>query len=90
VRARFKRSLYGHANLYGVFTELAIQFAKTGGVIAYVTPTSFLAGEYFKALRSLLASYARPVNIDFVSVRRGVFDDALQETMLATYRKTGV
>jgi adenine-specific DNA-methyltransferase len=90
VRARFKRSLYGHANLYGVFTELAVQFAKTGGVIAYVTPTSFLAGEYFKALRSLLASAARPVNIDFVSVRRGVFDDALQETMLATYRKTGV
>src|SRR6185437_14133682 len=53
-------------------------------------PTSFLAGEYFKALRALLASSARPVNIDFVSVRKGVFDDALQETMLATYRKTGV
>jgi adenine-specific DNA-methyltransferase len=90
VRERYKRSLYGHANLYGVFTDLAIRFAKTGGVIAYVTPTSFLAGEYFKALRSLLASSARPVNIDFVSVRKGVFDDALQETMLATYRKTGV
>jgi adenine-specific DNA-methyltransferase len=90
VRARYKRSLFGHANLYGVFTDLAIRLAKTGGVIAYVTPTSFLAGEYFKALRALLASSARPVNIDFVSVRRGVFDDALQETMLATYRKTGV
>jgi len=90
VRERYKRSLYGHANLYGVFTDLAIRFAKTGGIIAYVTPTSFLAGEYFKALRSLLASSARPVNIDFVSVRKGVFDDALQETMLATYRKTGV
>jgi adenine-specific DNA-methyltransferase len=90
VRARYKRSLFGHANLYGVFTDLAIRLAKTGGVIAYVTPTSFLAGEYFKALRALLASSARPVNIDFVSVRKGVFDDALQETMLATYRKTGV
>ena len=83
VQERFKRSLYGHANLYGVFTDLAIQFAKTGGVIAYVTPTSFLAGEYFKALRSLLASSARPVNIGFVSVRKGVFDDALQETILS-------
>jgi len=90
VRARYKRSLFGHANLYGVFTDLAIRLAKNGGVIAYVTPTSFLAGEYFKALRALLASSARPVNIDFVSVRKGVFDDALQETMLATYRKTGV
>jgi adenine-specific DNA-methyltransferase len=90
VRERYKRSLYGHANLYGVFTDLAIRFARTGGVIAYVTPTSFLAGEYFKALRALLVSSARPVNIDFVSVRKGIFDDALQETMLATYRKTGV
>jgi adenine-specific DNA-methyltransferase len=91
MRARYSRSLYGHANLYGVFTDLAIRFAKTGGgVIAYVTPTSFLAGEYFKSLRALLTKSARPVNIDFVSVRKGVFDDALQETMLATYRKTGV
>jgi adenine-specific DNA-methyltransferase len=90
IRDRFRRSLYGHANLYGVFTDLAVRLAKPGAVIAYVTPTSFLAGEYFKALRSLLAQFARPVNIDFVSVRKGVFDDALQETMLATYRKTGV
>lgn len=90
MRERYRRSLYGHANLYGVFTDLAVRFAKSGGIIAYVTPTSFLAGQYFKALRSLLVSSARPVNIDFVSVRKGVFDDALQETMLATYRKSGV
>ena len=90
IRERYRRSLFGHANLYGVFTDLAVRFAKPGGIIAYVTPTSFLAGEYFKALRSLLASSARPVNIDFVSVRKGIFDDALQETMLTTYRKTGV
>jgi adenine-specific DNA-methyltransferase len=90
MRSRYSRSLYGHANLYGVFTDLAIRFARAGGVIAYVTPTSFLAGEYFKSLRHLLATSARPVNIDFLSVRKGVFDDALQETMLATYRKTGV
>lgn len=90
MRTRYGRSLYGHANLYGVFTDLAVRFTRPGGIIAYVTPTSFLAGEYFKSLRSLLAASARPVNIDFLSVRRGVFDDALQETMLTTYRKTGV
>ena len=51
LRRRFKRSLFGHANLYGVFTDLALSFTGLGGVIAYVTPTSFLAGEYFKVLR---------------------------------------
>lgn len=88
-RAKFKRSLYGHSNLYGLFTDMALRHAKVGGVIAYVTPTSFLAGEYFKNLRALLAKEAPPASIDFVSARRGVFDEVLQETLLATYRRGG-
>lgn len=87
VRERYRRGLYGHANLYGLFTDLAIRLTRPGGVIAYVTPTSFLAGEYFKALRALLADQAPPANIDFVSSRKGVFEDVLQETLLATYRR---
>lgn len=87
LRARFRRSLFGHANLYGVFTDLALRFAKTGGAIAYVTPTSFLAGEYFKALRGLLGREAPPVCIDFVGARKGVFTDVLQETMLSVFRR---
>jgi adenine-specific DNA-methyltransferase len=86
-RARFKRSLYGHANLYGLFTDMALHHARADGVVAYVTPTSFLAGHYFKNLRALLAREAPPVTFDFVSVRKGVFDDVLQETLLATYRR---
>ncbi|TPM94691.1 N-6 DNA methylase [Mesorhizobium sp. B2-1-3A] len=90
LRQRFARSLYGHANLYGMFTDLALQWAREGGVVAYLTPTGFLAGEYFKALRSLLAKDAPPIAIDFITERRGVFDDVLQETLLAAYRRGGV
>lgn len=86
-RARFKRSLHGHANLYGLFTDLALRLCSPHGVIAYVTPTSLLAGEYFKQLRALLTLEAPPATIDFVAARQGVFDDVLQETMLATYKK---
>jgi adenine-specific DNA-methyltransferase len=86
-RIRFKRSLFGHANLYGLFTDMALRHAKPGGVIAYVTPTSFLAGEYFKNLRALLGRDAPPATIDFVAARKGVFEDVLQETLLATYRR---
>lgn len=86
-RARFARGLYGHANLYGLFTELALSHARHGGVVAYVTPTSFLSGEYFKNLRVLIAAEAHPVTADFVASRKGVFEDVLQETMLTTYRK---
>lgn len=89
LRAWYRRSLYGHANLYGVFTDLAVRWTRPGGVIAYVTPTSFLGGEYFKALRGLLAAEAPPVAIDLVTERRGVFADVLQETLLAVYRRGG-
>ncbi len=87
LRTRYRRSLYGHANLYGVFTDLALRQAKPGGIVAYVTPTSFLAGNYYQNLRRLLADEAPPVSLDFVASRSGVFDDVLQETLLAVYRK---
>lgn len=87
VRERYARSLFGHANLYGLFTDLALRLCKPTGVIAYLTPTSFLGGQYFKALRGLMTSEATPVAFDFVADRYGVFDDVLQETMLTTYRR---
>ncbi len=88
-RAFFKRSVYGHANLYGLFTDAALHWAKEGGVVGYVTPTSMLSGLYFKALRGLLAAEASPLAVNFVGERDGVFADALQETILATYRRAG-
>ena len=86
-RRRFARGLYGHANLYGVFTDIAVRWTKKGGTIAYLTPTSFLSGHYYSALRELIAKEAPPAAIDFVHARRGVFEDVLQETLLAAYRR---
>lgn len=81
-REAFKRSLFGHANLYGVFLDLGVRWTRPEGVVAFVTPASFLSGEYFKRLRGLLASEAGPTALDFVSARQGVFDNVLQETVL--------
>jgi adenine-specific DNA-methyltransferase len=88
-RKRFSRSVYGHANLYGVFTDAALHWVKEAGVIGYVTPPSMLSGLYYKSLRALLISEAPPLAVNFISERNGVFADVLQETMLATYRKGG-
>ena len=49
LRERFAKGLFGHANLHGVFTDQAVRLAQVGGIVAYVTPTSFLVGEYLKA-----------------------------------------
>ena len=87
LRGKFARSLFGHANLYGLFTDQALRLTREGGLIAYVSPTSFLSGEYFKSLRGLLANEAPPVSLGFITERKGVFDDVLQETLLAVYRR---
>ena len=86
MRTKYARSLYGHANLYGLFTDLALRLVERNGVIAYLTPTSFLGGQYFKALRKILTDDTTPAAFDFIADRDGVFDDVLQETILVTYR----
>ena len=85
-REKYRSGLYGHANLYGLFTQFALSNIKENGIIAFVTPTSFLSGEYFKKLRSLICQKSQPVEFDFVVCRKGIFEDVLQETMLSTYK----
>ncbi|HMK89498.1 MAG TPA: N-6 DNA methylase [Methylocystis sp.] len=87
--ACYRRSIFGHANLYGLFTDAALRWVKEGGVVGYVTPTSMLSGLYYKELRKVLVNEAPPIAVSFVHERGGVFADVLQETMLATYRRGG-
>lgn len=87
MRSKFARSLFGHANLYGLFTDLATRFAHPDtGIVSFLTPTSFIGGQYFTALRTLLTELMTPVSFDFVADRDGVFDDVLQETMLTVFK----
>ncbi|MES9883030.1 MAG: N-6 DNA methylase, partial [Sedimenticola sp.] len=87
IREKFSRSIYGHVNLYGLFTDKALSLLNRNGILAYVTPTSFLAGQYFKNLRLLLSEETAPVCMDFVEARSGVFENVLQETLLTVFRK---
>jgi adenine-specific DNA-methyltransferase len=86
-RSFFARSLYGHANLYGLFTDLALRLLKPEGRVAYVTPASFLGGQYFERLRALIGAEAPPASLDFLTSRDGVFADVLQETVLVTFQR---
>lgn len=88
IRARFGRSLHGHPNLYGLFTDLAVHLAAPeGGIIAWLTPASFLGGRYFSALRETLQHHALPVAIDLVESRTDAFADVLQEVALCLFRR---
>ena len=87
-RRRWDRSLYGHANWYGVFLHAAVERAAPGGVIGAVLPTSFLGGAYYQRLRQLLADEAPLVRLRLIDDRAGVFSSGvLQETCLAVFKK---
>lgn len=83
-RARFAKSLYGHANLYGMFMAVGADSLDSSGVLSALVPTSFTAGRYFEALRTHLTSRLRLESLTFVADRSGVFTSVLQETCLAT------
>ncbi|MBC7594849.1 MAG: Eco57I restriction-modification methylase domain-containing protein [Kineosporiaceae bacterium] len=83
-RERFAATLYGHANLYGLFMAAALDSLDDKGVLSALVPTSFTAGRYFAPLRDALGSKGRLHEISFVADRSGVFTSVLQETCLAT------
>ena len=89
-RERFATSLYGHANLYGMFMAAGLDSLDSHGVMSALVPTSFTAGRYFEPLRSLLTSQLRLSALTFVADRSGVFTSVLQETCLATLTRRRV
>lgn len=84
-RKSYSRSLYGHANMYGLFIDAALRMKSAEGFIGFITPTSFMGGQYFSNLRSLLLKEAPPLDIEFINERSGVFDEVLQETCLTVF-----
>lgn len=75
-------------NLYGLFIALCVRLLRQGGRAALVTPTSFLSGQYFGALRRYLLRSSVIEHIGMVSDRLGVFIDVEQETALTVLRRT--
>ncbi|MEM9290146.1 MAG: N-6 DNA methylase [Acidobacteriota bacterium] len=84
-REFFERSLFGHANYYSLFLDAALRWRNEGGWVAFVTPTSFLGGQYFSKLRALLELEAPLLVVDVVESRRQFFESVQQETCLAVF-----
>lgn len=74
-------------NLYGLFMLLGLKLLRPNGIAAFVTPTSFMSGQYFSKLRTHLMKNAEILNIGIVSDRTGVFMDVEQETALTILRR---
>jgi len=83
----FKGVTEAQPNLYGIFIFHCVRLVRPKGVVALVTPTSFLSGQYFSGLRSFLIRNTDVAHIGMVSERKGVFIDVEQETALTLLRR---
>lgn len=83
----FERVTEAQPNLYSVFIFHCVRLVRPKGVVALVTPTSFLSGQYFSGLRSFLIGNTDVEHIGMVSERLGVFIDVEQETALTVLRR---
>ena len=82
-----KETLGTYANLYALFMMRGLQLLKDGGVLAFLVPTSFITGRYFKHLRQHLTSQSRILAIDTISQRKKLFRDVSQDVCLLICRK---
>ncbi|MEW6453894.1 MAG: N-6 DNA methylase [Pseudomonadota bacterium] len=81
----------GHVNRYALFIDLAFRLAKPGGVVAVVSPSSFISGPLFERLRESIRSRAEVVRVDLLE-RQDVFHDVQQDACVSIFRvnNTGV
>lgn len=77
----------GSPNLYQLFYKLAFLLTNDHGVVHLLTPTGFLGGRYFTALRAYLEAHANAVSFDFFVQRTKVFDGVQQELVISLFTK---
>lgn len=75
----------GHVNRYALFMDLAFRMTKPGGLVATVTPSSFLSGPLFERLRENIRSRTEVVRIDILE-RKDVFHDVQQDACVSIFR----
>ncbi|WP_426434076.1 Eco57I restriction-modification methylase domain-containing protein [Bradyrhizobium genosp. P] len=75
----------GHINRYALFMDLAFRMAKPGGLVATVSPSSFISGPLFGRLREYIRARAEVVRIDVLE-RKDVFHDVQQDACVAIFQ----
>jgi adenine-specific DNA-methyltransferase len=78
----------GHINKYALFIDLAFRMAKPGGLVATVSPSSFISGPLFEKLRENIRTRAEVIRIDVLE-RKDVFHDVEQDACVSVFRMKG-
>jgi len=84
---RYHDIISGAPNLYQLFYKLAFLLARENAFVHLITPTGFIGGMYFKALRSYIENHATAISFSFFQHRKNIFDGVQQELVISLFRK---
>lgn len=78
-------AVYGQPNIYSLFMAATARLTPAGGKWCFITPRSWMAGQYFKAARRIILAHLTIDSLHaFESRKEGFEEDAvLQETVIA-------
>lgn len=79
-----KSIVWGQPNIYAIFLMTAAKLLKEGGVLVFIVPRSFAAGNYFRAFRQAFFEAIDVQQIHLFNSRTETFnrDSVLQETLI--------
>jgi len=77
-------AVYGQPNLYALFMMTSMKALKDSGTMVFITPRSYVAGEYFKAFRRIFFARMAPDCVHVFESRKDVFSrqSVLQENII--------
>jgi adenine-specific DNA-methyltransferase len=78
----FRSTIYGHANIYGMFLQYAVESLRPRGYLGFIVPKSFSSGLYFKKLRAFLNRELEFHELTTFTSRKKIFNNVLQETVI--------
>jgi len=88
LREIYAESIFGRANLYGLFIHMSIQnLLKKNGCLIYINPRTLLTDSYFKALRNYILKNTKVRIVMNIVNRRDVFGEVLQSVIIDMFQK---
>ena len=81
--------VFGQPNLYTLFMCKAVNNLKRGGNFIFITPRSWVSGNYYKVARKFLLNNLNLTELVLFTDRNNVFvgEDVLQETLITVATK---
>ena len=95
ISANDKRALmlnevvFGQPNIYALFMATSVKLLKkSSGVLVFITPRSYTAGNYFKLFRKFFFEQVTPTRVHLFESRKDVFSkqSVLQESVILSAR----